>query len=312
MTEDNAATPADAKAGRRRWRTIIIAVIVIAAAGFVAWRWYAGRLGYVFTDDATIDADRLSISSKMLGRIVTLTADEGDTVRSGQVLVQLDVSDLSAQQVQARANINLAEQNARLAHVNLDRAQQDLVRARVQFSDTTITAEQFQHAQNDVDAAAAKLSVAEAQIVSARAQFSAIDTSLRNATILAPMNGTVSKRWALPGDVVQAGQAILSIYNLDSVWVTANLEETKLEHVHVGDSVKISLDAYPHREFSGCVAQIGSSTASQFALIPPNNASGNFTKVTQRVPVRIAIDEESTAESAPLLPGMSAFIKIKI
>jgi membrane fusion protein (multidrug efflux system) len=125
------------------------------------------------------------------------------------------------------------------------------------------------------------------------------------------MRGVVSRRWVLKGDVVQPGQAIYTLYNLDSVWVTANLEETKLGRIAPGDAVTVQVDAYPGRDFPGHVAQIGTNTAAQFSLIPPNNASGNFTKVTQRVPVRIALDR-AAGDNARLLPGMSASIRVTL
>jgi membrane fusion protein, multidrug efflux system len=298
---------------RRRWPAVIISLVIILAAVYVAWRWYAGTLGYVSTDDAMIDANRMSVSSKILGRITLLNAEEGDAVDIGQVLVQLDVSDLRAQRAQAQAALVLAEENVSLAQVNLARAQQDFKRAEVQFQNNTIPAEQYDHAQKELEATQAKLEIAQAQTGASHAQISVIDTSLKNATIIAPMKGTVSKRWVLPGDVVQPGQAIFALSDLDSVWVTANLEETKLGRIRPGDSVAISVDAYPHSRFAGVVAQIGSNTAAQFSLIPPNNASGNFTKITQRVPVKISLEKRSATDNAhKLLPGMSVSVKIKI
>lgn len=106
-----------------------------------------------------------------------------------------------------------------------------------------------------------------------------------------PMNGVVSKRWVMEGDVVQPGQAIFSIFDLQHVWITANLEETRVAALYEDCPVNIKVDAYPHQEFSGKVIRLGSNTAAQFSLIPPNNASGNFTKITQRVPVKISIDQ---------------------
>jgi membrane fusion protein (multidrug efflux system) len=309
MNQEPQRSEANSGGGRgKRVRATVIALVLIAAALVVVWRWYQGTRRYVSTDDAMIDAYRLNISSKMLGRIATLGADEGDTVRAGQVLVQLDVSDLHAQAAQAKAGLVLAQENRRLARVNLERAQSDWNRAQVQFRDQTITAEQLEHAQSDFQVASSKLAIAEAQIEAAKAQIALIDTSLGNATILSPMDGVVAKRWVLPGDVVQPAQPIFSVFDLDSVWVTANLEETKLDRIRPGDAVRIRVDAYRGRDFEGRVVQIGSSTAVQFSLIPPNNASGNFTKVTQRVPVKITISPDP---GRPLLPGMSVEVRVK-
>jgi membrane fusion protein (multidrug efflux system) len=132
------------------------------------------------------------------------------------------------------------------------------------------------------------------------------------------MDGIIGKRWVLKGDVVQPGQPIYSVFDLKNLWVTADLEETKLGSIKNGDSVEISVDAYPDQKFAGKVYLIGSNTASQFSLIPPANASGNFTKVTQRVPVKISVQpvdingNPMQNEKIKLLPGMSVEIKIKI
>jgi membrane fusion protein (multidrug efflux system) len=207
----------------------------------------------------------------------------------------------------------VAQANVHLARVTLDRARTDLERARRLFDSQTMTPEQFDHAKNEYEAAQARLAVAEAQIRSTEAQIAVIDTSLSNAIIRSPLHGVVSKRWAMVGDVVQPSQAIFSVYDLDSLWVTANLEETKLGRVQPDDSVYIHVDTYPDRKFVGRVVEIGTNTAAQFSLIPPNNASGNFTKVTQRVPVKISIMPlDDSPRVTPLLPGMSVVVKIKV
>jgi membrane fusion protein (multidrug efflux system) len=128
------------------------------------------------------------------------------------------------------------------------------------------------------------------------------------------MTGVISKRWVLTGDVVQPGQSVLTIYNVKDVWVIANLEETGLSALRLGDTVGISVDSYPNLKFAGTIIRLGSNTASQFSLIPPNNASGNFTKVTQRVPIKISIQQMGDTKNShfKLLPGMSVEVKVKV
>lgn len=297
-----------------RLKVVLPVIIVLAAIGYFAWRWYLENRDYVSTDDAYIDADRVSISAKVLGRITQLSAGEGDTVHAGQMLVQLDASDLHAQQAQAQTALNLAQENVKLAKVNLDKAEQDYKRAQSQFKENVIPAEQLDHSQKEYEAAQARYSIAQAQVGTSKAQINVVDTSLRNTTMVSPMNGVVSKRWVLPGDVVQPAQPILIIYNLQDIWITANLEETKLRALRLGDSVAIKVDAYPGRHFSGRVIQFGSNTAAQFSLIPPNNAAGNFTKVTQRVPVKIRLDHIPEVSDRPvkLLPGMSVEVRVRV
>jgi len=299
----------------RNFKVVIPLFVVILGIAAFAWNWYLGMREYVSTDDAYIDANRVAISAKILGRVDTLLTDEGDTVQEGQVVVKLDDIDLRAQEAQARSAYTLAQENIELAKVNLDRAQTDYRRAATQFTQNVIPKEQYDHAESELESAKARYNIAIAQSNTARAQLGIVETQLRNTVIASPMTGAVSKRWVLPGDVVQPGQPIFTVYDLKNIWVTANLEETSLTALHEKDNVQISVDAYPDQTFTGKVFQIGSNTASQFSLIPPNNASGNFTKVTQRVPIKITIQQNATAADlrpVQLLPGMSVEVKVKV
>jgi membrane fusion protein (multidrug efflux system) len=154
---------------------------------------------------------------------------------------------------------------------------------------------------------------AETAISSAQAQIGVITTQLNNTRLYAPVDGLVAKRWLLSGDIAQPSQSIYTINNDRRFWVLVYLEETKMETLHIGQKAKFTLDTYPDVVFTGKVFTIGSTTASQFSLIPPNNASGNFTKVTQRVGVKISIDGTEKGDKMSkfkLLTGMSAVIKI--
>jgi membrane fusion protein (multidrug efflux system) len=298
----------------RRKRVLIpIGVLVVAIAAGV---WYYLRVtsGYVSTDDAYLDADRVEISAKVLGRIVELTADEGSHVAAGEVLARLDEADLKSQVDQARAGLELAKTSLPLAKVGLDRASDDFARAEVQFKGSVITREQFVHARQALEAAQAEYGVALSKVEVAKAQLGVVQTQLANMTLSAPFDGIVAKRWLIVGDVAAPGQPILTIYRTDLVWVTANLEETKLARVKLGAPVEVSIDTYAGRGFKGTVGLIGHYTASQFSLIPPNNASGNFTKVTQRVPLRVYFEglTPEVRKEYPMRPGMSAEIKIRV
>ena len=301
-----------------RQKKIFIPTLIILIAAILGIYWYIGQLAYVSTDDALIDGNRLSVSSKILGRIMLLTVDEGDTVKQGQLLVQLDSTDLKAQEIQARANINFARESITLSNVNLAKAQEDFNRAEQQYKENVIPKEQFDHIQKALEAAKAQLNIDKSKIQTSKAQLNVIETELLNTSIYSSMDGVLGKRWVLKGDVVQPGQPIFTIFNLSNIWVTAYLEETKLASINIGDKVDISVDAYPDQSFAGKVYQLGSNTASQFSLIPPSNASGNFTKVTQRVPIKISIEpvnetgQPDPSDNIKLLPGMSVEIKIRV
>jgi membrane fusion protein (multidrug efflux system) len=296
---------------KRFWIPLFIIIIIAGAV----WYWYEGQVGYVSTDDAYIDSNKLSLASKVLGRITNLYADEGDNVTKGELLVRLDSVDLIAQHDQALTSLNLTKDNIRLAQVNLNKAQTDFERAKQQFESKIIPKEDYDHAQSALQAAQAEFDISKTKIKTAEAQLNVINTQLQNTSIYSPMSGVIAKRWVLKGDVVQPGQPIFSIYNLDSVWVTANLQETDLEDIRTGQKVEVNVDSYPNDKFEGTVMQLGTNTASQFALIPPSNASGNFTKVTQRIPIKISVNQitnKGKDDADVLLPGMSVEIKIKV
>ena len=313
-TNGNDEEPIESVPLYKNVKVVIPLFLVVLAIAIFAWQYYVTLRDFVSTDDAYIDADRVSVSAKILGRIDQLTVDEGDSVRQGQILVRLDDSDLRAQEAQAKASLTFARENISLAKVNLEKAQTDFQRASTQFNQNIIPKEEYDHALSEFESTKARLNIANAQVVAAQAQLGVIQTQLTNTVIESPMTGVVSKRWVLTGDVVQPGQSVFTIYNVKDIWVTANLEETSLSNLRLGDKVDISVDTYPNIKFSGNIFLLGSNTASQFSLIPPNNASGNFTKVTQRVPIKISIEQTDSThlKHVNLLPGMSVEVKVKV
>ena len=313
-TNGSDAAPIESVPLYRNVKVVIPLFLVVLAIAIFAWLYYVQLRDFVSTDDAYIDADRVSVSTKILGRINQLTVDEGDSVQQGQILVKLDDSDLRAQEAQANASLVFARENISLAKVNLEKAQMDYQRALSQFNQKIIPKEQYDHALSEFESTKARLNIANAQTASAQAQLGVIQTQLTNTVIESPMAGVVSKRWVLTGDVVQPGQSVFTIYNVKDVWVTANLEETSLSNLRLGDKVDISVDTYPNKKFIGTILRLGSNTASQFSLIPPNNASGNFTKVTQRVPIKISIErtDSNRSQNINLLPGMSVEVKVRV
>jgi membrane fusion protein, multidrug efflux system len=315
----------------------IVVLIVIAGAYY----WYRDYSMYITTDDAHVDADNVTVGSKIIGRIANIYASESDIVKQGTLLADLDSSDFIAQRNQAvslraqsEANLSQAQvkyssdqKSLRVLEINLERAGEDFERAKKQSEGGVITNEQFDHIKKAYEAAAAQLDAAKAQlsvsksmittaaaaVETANAQIKVLDTQLKNTRLYAPFDGVVAKRWLLPGDVVQPGQSVFTITITKKLWVVAFLEETNIAEIHNGQDVRLSIDAFPGIKFSGKVYMIGSSTASVFSLIPANNASGNFTKVTQRIPVRISIDSSDSKNdlsSMNILSGMSAVVKI--
>ena len=291
----------------RRKRVLIPFALLLVASVAATWVWYVRQNTFIGTDDASIDSNRATISSRLLGRIIALGADEGDSVKAGDILVKLDDIDLKAQLMKAEASYRFLTRNVEISTVNKARALDDYERVEKQFKSQIVPQEQFSHADNARKLAEAQSDVATAQIATALADLAIVRAQLANTVIVAPFSGVIARRWVLTGDVVSPGQAIFSLFDKNHVWVTANYEETKLRKIKPGLNVAITLDAFPGVSLQGKVLTIGRSTASQFSLIPAGNASGNFTKVTQRVPIKLSIEP---AAGVTLLPGLSASVRI--
>jgi len=317
----------------------LILIIALVLGGVIYW--YIDYSKYIKTDDAHVESDNVAVSPKMMGRISQEFIQEGDSVKQGQLLVVLDSLDLSAQKnqaiagklqaeaaiVQAEAKYQFDLTNNKVLEISVSKAQEDFDRAKAQFKADVITQEQFDHAKKTLETAQAQLessrsqakvsnaqiSATHAAVVSAEAQINVIQSLLNNTKLYAPNEGVVGKRWLMQGDIVQPGQAVFTIVNDRKLWVSIFLEETKLENLSIGQPVLFTLDTYPDVTFTGKIMTIGSNTAAQFSLIPANNASGNFTKVTQRVQVKISIEgvkEGKNLSNYRILSGMSAVVKI--
>lgn len=313
---------------------ILLAVIVSAVI------WYRNYSKYISTDDALVDSDRVAVGSKVMGRISNIYVEEGDSVKKGMLLAELDSTEMVAQKLQLVSLKNQAittkqqmeakylydQQSIKVQEINFQKASDDLNRAKTQFEGGVLTKENYEHVQKafesakaTYDAAKTALNVSKAQIATTQASIESCDAQigvsaaqLKNTKLYAPINGVVAKRWLLPGDIAQPGQSILTITNDQKFWVSVYIEETKLRGIYNGQSAKFFVDAFPDATFFGKVYSISSNTAAQFSLIPPSNASGNFTKITQRVPLKISIDTIDNQGKKPvkLLSGMSVVVKI--
>ena len=237
-----------------------------------------------------------------------------------------------AQIQSSRATASGAAASVTAAEAASRKADADLERYRGLAAKQIIPAQQLDAAQAAADAARANLeavrrqaaasgsnvAVATAGLRSAEARLDAARTAVENAriqigytVITAPTEGIIARRKVEPGELVQVGQSLMSIVPLRDVWATANLKETQLEHVRPGNPVEFTVDAYPGVTFHGKVESVAPATGARFALLPPDNATGNFTKVVQRIPVRIAVD--GTGDPAhPLRPGMSVEATIRV
>jgi membrane fusion protein, multidrug efflux system len=317
----------------------LIAVIMIVIVSGIYW--YIDYSNYIKTDDALVTSDVVTVSPKIMGRISKVYVEEGDSVKQGQLLAEIDSTDLLAQKqqivsmkaqtvagkAQAEAKYQYDIKSIDVLKINVDRAKEDFDRAKTQFAGGVTTKEQYDHTKKSLETAQAQLDAAKAQIqvsktqinsaqttvASSQAQIEVINTQLKNTRLYAPVDGIAARRWLLAGDIVNPGQSIYTINNNNRFWVTVYLEETKVDKLHIGQAAKFTLDTYPDVVFTGKIFLLGSTTASQFSLIPASNASGNFTKVTQRVQIKISIDGTEKGEKSSafrLMTGMSAVVKI--
>ena len=235
-----------------------------------------------------------------------------------------------AQVAAARAAAAAARSGIEQAIANADKAQKDLDRirplvekkmlspqaldsaeatARASLAQVKVSRESATSAGEQVTASGAALRAALAKVDSARAVRDLAAIQLADTRIVAPADGIVSNKSMEPGQLVAAGQPLLSLVPLADIWIVANMKETDVRDLKPGAPAELEIDAYPGQAVEGTVASVGPATGARFSLLPPDNATGNFTKVVQRVPVRIRV-KQSTDPLRPLRPGMSVFVTI--
>lgn len=283
----------------------------LAIGGVYLWRYYET---HVYTNDANIEAFSVNLSPDVLGRIITLDVDEGDFVQRGALIAQLQDDILLAEKEEVVARIQSLESRVDMSFFSFEKIRNDFERASAGINDQVIPFQNFDHAQKDFEIAKSNLEATKSELEEARRRLEVINTKLSHTVINAPMNGYIAKRWVLSGDVMQPGQTMFTMYDLDTIWVVARVNEKKMSKVKVGDRVKIHVDMYPDIEFHGRVFVIKGAAASQFSMIPQDNATGNYTKVAQRIPVKISIDKPKELKGEPLylFPGMSVEVTIDV
>lgn len=324
--------------GAARTRALLILAAVFVAAG-LAWLllWLLVFSQRQTTDNAYVDGNIVGISAQVPGTVVEILADDTQRVEEGQVLVRLDPTDAAVRLSQAGSALaqavravrqqlssaSSADAQVAAAAVAQKRAQEDLARheplLRLQATSPEIIAhlrQALRQAQANLEsaraqAAAARAAVEDTEVPShplveqARADFRAAWVATRRNTIYAPVSGYVAQRSVQLGQSVQPGQPLMRVVPLQALWVNANFKETQLRHMRIGQPVELSADVYGRGvKYRGTVAGIGAGTGSVFSLLPAQNATGNWIKVVQRIPVRITLDAQELAQR-PLRIGLS-------
>jgi membrane fusion protein (multidrug efflux system) len=338
-TESTAPNPTK----RRAWLLGITAAFVLAGLGYGAY-YMLVLSKRVETDNAYVGGNLVNLSSQVAGSVVEIRADETQLVQTGAELVKLDPSDAEVALAQAEARLGTAVRQQRERYSNVDQfnavveqrrvalkaAQEDLARRVPLAADHVVSGEDVAHARRAVDEARAALEVALKQVAAARVSVAGVSPSqhpnvlaakadylsawlaARRNAIVAPVTGYVAKRSVQVGSRITPGAPLLSIVPLDQLWIDANFKESELRDIRVGQPATIEADIYGSKvEFHGKVVGLAAGTGSAFSLLPAQNASGNWIKVVQRVPVRISLDPKELA-AHPLRVGLSAMVDIDV
>jgi membrane fusion protein (multidrug efflux system) len=330
-------------------RNILILLLIAGTLAVVYWmiiNYYDDKNR---TDDAQVDANIVPALARTDGFVDSVYVDDDQYVHAGDILVQLDTTDLHLQLNQALNSLAISQTNLKRSEVGIQVAEVDKKMAtqgieaqkaslktaqtnyernkylkdkgvvsvqmfeftEESFKKNTIGLQNAYDKQTQATAQIAdarkQLELARQNIVAQQNQIAILKQNIYYATIKAPVSGLVSKRKIQKGQMVRTGTQLFSIVQSNDIWVTANFKETQLATFPVGKKVKIIADAYPKDVFYGIVESLGGATGSKFALLPPDNATGNYVKVIQRVPVRIKFEDSARAHQL-LRPGFSVVV----
>ena len=335
-------TPPDAPNGKRRKILILIAVIFIVLAVLWGLYWLLVLSKRERTDDAYVNGNKVVISSQVSGTVVAVLTDDTQLVKAGQVLVRLDPIDAETGVARSASALGQTVRQVREQKLTADqydsvittrrlelaRAATDLAKREPLLADSAIAPEEVRHARESVQLARAALTQAERQsiashalvdgtavednpaVLQAKAAYRDAWVAAQRNAVVAPVTGYVAERSVQLGQHIQAGQALMTVIPLNALWVDANFKEVQLRHLRIGQPAEVRSDLYGSSFiYHGHVKGMSAGTGAAFALLPAQNASGNWIKVVQRVPVRIRIDDADLAKS-PLRVGLSATVTV--
>jgi membrane fusion protein, multidrug efflux system len=333
-------------------RYVIITVVVIVASIF-AWTKISYAIAHENTDDAQVETQISPVLPRVSGYVKSIEVKDYDSIKAGQLLVEIDDADLQTQLLQMQADyesakadilnaeaalknatigLNTNRGNINLSSIKVQQAQEDYERNQNLYADQAITKKQLDDSKFNLEQAKQSSSNNESELSTAQSHIAVLQAGLQKAhaglatkaaaiqqeqlkisytKIYAPQSGKLGKLNISEGQFVQAGSPLFSIVNDTTYWVIANFKETQIRKFYPGMPVEISLDAYPDSTLQGSIASLSEATGARFSLLPPDNSSGNFIKVTQRVPVKIKINNVSEYRNI-LRAGLSAYINIKI
>jgi membrane fusion protein (multidrug efflux system) len=344
LAADNTAVVQPPKSRRGFLLRLLGAVVVLGAIGWGLWYFFDGRW-YEGTDDAYVNGNVVQITPQVPGSVVTIGADDGDLVHAGDVLVKLDPADADVALAQAKANLGSTVRKVRGLYssvsgaqaevasrkVAVDKAQADYNRRRDLAKTGAISAEELSHAMDALTTAQSALTNAQQQfqtsnvlvddtVVASHPDVQTAAAKLRAAylddvrtSIIAPVDGFVAKRSVQLGQRVATGAPLMAVVPLHEVWIDANFKETQLTDMRIGQPVEIRADVYGGAvTYKGKVQSLGVGTGSAFSLLPAQNATGNWIKIVQRVPVRVFFTDPKQLEEHPLRIGLSTKVEVNL
>lgn len=342
MTDKQPAAPVGQPKPKKR-RNLVLWILGPAIVAIVAGYMYLTTGRFVSTDNAYIQADHATIAPQISGRVVEVLVRENQAVKAGDILFRIDTQPLQiamtrmqAQMESVRSLLDAARAGYRSAQADLRSADDALKVNETQYNrmkelrlkglvaqkDVDDAAKTFTDARGKRDSDIAALSKAEgflgglpntkdedlAGYKLAQAQYEQAKLDLEHATVRAPIDGVIGKQNLQPGDFLAAGQAAMPLIATRSLWVDANYKETDLTHVTIGQPATVEVDTYPGKKWKAHVASISPASGAEFSILPAQNATGNWVKIVQRIPVRLAIDDQ---ENGPTLrAGMSSVVEI--
>jgi membrane fusion protein, multidrug efflux system len=303
-----------------RWRLPLLLFGPVAVLAVAGWLYLSGGR-YVSTDDSYVQADKIQISADVPGRVVAVEVKDNQMVHKGDVLFRLDDRQYRIAVEHAKARLESARWQVKEALDNLAYRQREYDRQQKLFADHVTSQARLDEARNALDVArqqaagvpAGDTSAAAVDrnplVQGAQAQLDQAELDLAHTVVYAPANGIVTRVASLPvGQYLNAAAPGFALIATDNVWIEANFKETDLTHMLPGDEATVYVDTYPGKTFKARVQSIGPGTGSEFSVLPPQNATGNWVKVVQRLPVRLVI--ENPDPDRPLRAGMSADVEV--
>lgn len=270
----------------------VVSLVALIAIGYFTYEYVM----YVSTDNAQIDAHSVLLAPKVSGFISKVNVVEGQAVKSGDILVEIDERDYANAVKQTTAEKSSLEARFKDAERNYNRIKE-------LFNKEAVSHQQY-------DQAAALASELRAKYESVSAQVAQAELNFENTKIKAPSDGFIAKKSAELGQLAAPGVPLIGFVDGGNRWVTANFKETEIEAIKVGAHADVDVDAISAKKFGGVVESISSATGATFTLLPPDNATGNFTKVVQRVPVKIRLENLNADDVRNLRAGLSALVKV--